>query len=173
MIGCERMIESWKTAIRRNKLSKPVQMYKHELNGKILNYGSGLGEDTDFLKLEGYDVYNYDKYFQSNANLTIKYDTIICNYILNVIPTENERLLVLSHIKSLLVADGFFYITVRCKSEKNSIKTGVKYNDGILTSKNTFQRFFDKEELIKLVGYQFKDVKLLAKNPLIIKVGRG
>lgn len=165
------MIESWKTAIKRNKLSKPVNLYKHELSGKILNYGSGRGEDTKLLRQEGYDIYSYDKYFECDADLTITYDTIICNYILNVIPTLNERLLVLAHIKKLLKQDGFVYIAVRSVNEINSIKSSVKYNDGLLTSKNTFQKFFEKDELIQLLECYFKNVILILSNPLIVKVG--
>ena len=163
-------IESWKTAIVRKKLSKPVQLYKHELFGKILNYGSGRGEDTELLRLEGFEIYNYDKYFPSNADMSIKYDTIICNYVLNVIPTINERIEVMVHIQELLKQSGYAYITVRPKSELKSVKTSVKYNDGIITSKNTFQKFYDTYELIWFVEMFFKNITVVKQNPLIIKV---
>lgn len=163
-------IESWKTAIRRKKLSKPVQLYKHELKGMILNYGSGHGEDTELLRLEDYEIYNYDKFFDSDADLSIKYDTIICNYVLNVIPTIDERVAVLMHIKELLKDNGCAYITVRHQSEFKSLKTSVKYNDGVITTKNTFQKFYDKQELIEFVGKHFNNSNLIHNNPLIIKI---
>jgi DNA phosphorothioation-associated putative methyltransferase len=163
-------VESWRTAISRKKLSKPVQIYRHELMGRILNYGSGRGEDTEFLRVLGYDIYNYDKYFPSDADLLVKYDTIICNYVLNVISTIDERIEVLLHIKQLLNENGYAYITVRPFSELRSIKTSVKYNDGIITSKNTFQKFYEKGEITAFLGNYFSNTELINTNPLIIKV---
>lgn len=165
-------VESWKTAIRRNKLSKPVQIYKSELKGKILNYGSGHGEDTELLNLEGFEVCNYDKYFNSNADMNIQYDTIICNYVLNVIPTIDERAEVLEHINKLLKYDGFAYITVRHPSELKNIKSSDIYNDGIITSKNTFQKFYDQQELVDFVWLYFRNVEVIWANPLIVRANK-
>jgi len=165
-------IQSWKTAIKRNKLSKPVQIYEDLLVGKILNYGAGHGEDTEFLRLKGYDIYSYDKYFPSDADLNTTYDTIICNYVLNVIPTLQERIEVLKHIRSLLKPDGYAYITVRHLTESKTIKSSVKYNDGIVTVRRTFQRFYTCQEFVDFTGRHLNNPQVLSKNPIIIKLNK-
>ena len=77
------------------------------MQGRLLDYGCGRGFDCDFLKCEGYDPHYRPQVPQG------KYNTIFCNYVLNVLPTEKERSEVLSQIALLLVEDGLAYIAVR------------------------------------------------------------
>lgn len=162
------MIKVWQTAITRNKLSLPVKLYKHLLNGKILDFGAGMGEDVQLLRQEGYDIVGYDKYNYTELNaLGQKYDCIICNYVLNVIPEFIDRILALELIVSLLNNRGKVFISVRNESP-NVLKNKIQYKDGWLTSKQTFQKFYNQEELLELVLQFFPDVKILSNNPLII-----
>lgn len=97
-----------KTAIKRNKLSVPAKFYieKNILNGRCLDYGCGHGFDADHIGMEKWDPY---------WNPTMpdgKFDTIVCNYVFNVIPPEKESE-VIDHIISKLNVGGKAYITVR------------------------------------------------------------
>jgi hypothetical protein len=97
------------TAITRNGLSAPVKYLQSQglLQGRTLDYGCGRGIDCDILKCEGYDPHYHPEAPQS------LYNTIYCIYVLNVIPTAEERDDVLAKIKGLLTPDGTAYIAVR------------------------------------------------------------
>lgn len=113
------------TAIHRGrKLSSPTRwLYDNGcLVGRVLDYGCGFGEDADYLGLEKHDPF----YYPGIPNGL--FDTIICNYVLNTLPIENEQE-VLSRILSKLRVGGNAYITVRRDIKK----------DG-MTSKGTYQR---------------------------------
>ena len=115
------------TAIVRKKISLPTQyLLKNKLIvGRVLDYGCGRGFDADQLNFDKYDPY----YFKDYPNK--KYDTIICNYVLNVIPSEEEKD-ILKKIEKLLKKDGCAYITVR----RDKFKEGF-------TSKKTYQRYVE------------------------------
>jgi diadenosine tetraphosphate (Ap4A) HIT family hydrolase len=101
------------TAIDRKSISFPARIILNSkrLNGKILDFGCGLGTDTNFLKSQDFDIDRYDPfYFPTFPNQ--KYDTILCFYVLNVLlPEEQEK--VLMEISKLLKPDGKAYFAVR------------------------------------------------------------
>lgn len=103
------------TAIARNKPSAPMRWLAENSSAletwmRKLDYGCGKGFDA-----ERYDMFKYDPHYYPDKCLdyTGKYDTITCNYVLNVIESDDEVNKVLAHIRSLLKPDGVAYITVR------------------------------------------------------------
>lgn len=98
-----------KTAMTRTKLSAPAGWLNRagRLKGRMLDYGCGRGGDADRLDCEGYDPH-YRPVVPVGP-----FDTIICNFVLNVIESHSVRRSVLSDIDSLLADDGRAYITVR------------------------------------------------------------
>jgi len=113
-----------KTAISRKSPSVPMR-YIAKLNllsGRTLDFGCGKGFDAKYFKMEA-----YDPYFKPEKP-TGKFDTITCNYVLNVVDKEKEKE-ILSQIKSLLSDQGIAYITVRRDIKKEGF-----------TSKGTYQR---------------------------------
>lgn len=165
-------IQTWRTAIKRNRLSKPVQIYKDKIISKSLDMGCGHGQDVQILQSEGYDILGYDKYFQQDTMILKEntYDTVICNYVLNVIPYIDERLMVLHDINDLLKDTGKAYITVRPKREEYTLKHKTEFRDGWLTSIGTFQKFYTAEDLAEEVGNVFGDIKVICKDPVIVEV---
>lgn len=101
------------TAKERTKLSFPSQwlLNNNKLHGDILDFGCGFGYDVFDLGNKGYRVDGYDK-FHKPEYPTKKYDTIICNYVLNVLQPD-EQPEVLMAISELLKAEGKAYFTVR------------------------------------------------------------
>ena len=101
------------TAITRTKLSAPskVLLDKGLLKGRVLDFGCGKGFDVEYLSGLGYNIQGFDPYYQPEKPIG-KFDTIICNYVLNVLePSEWDS--VLSDIKELLNNNGIAYIAVR------------------------------------------------------------
>ncbi|HEY9694428.1 MAG TPA: methyltransferase domain-containing protein [Oculatellaceae cyanobacterium] len=74
------------TAIERVYLSFPARFLieNNLLQGKILDFGCGFGNDVKLLQQKGLDITGYDPYyFPQYPNE--KFDTIICFYVLNVL----------------------------------------------------------------------------------------
>ena len=103
------MNQSHKTAIKRNKLSTPMKYLKERglLTGKMLDYGSGFGNDAQLIGME-----QYDKHYQPIYPKGRQFDRITCNYVLNV-ATGSEQVEILTNIHELLTTDGSAYISVR------------------------------------------------------------
>ncbi len=105
--------KSWKTAIRRKAISRPMS-YLHSmglLKGRVLDFGCGHGQDVERLANLGVNIHGYDPHLQPDLPRG-KFDVITCNYVLNVLPAH-ERLTVLAHISTLLRKGGVAYISVR------------------------------------------------------------
>ena len=101
------------TAKERTSISFPTNWLKKNnlLQGEILDFGCGLGFDTDQLQKEGFDIIGYDNYYRPEYP-TKRFDTIICNYVLNVLEPE-EQAEVLMSVSELLKPTGIAYFTVR------------------------------------------------------------
>ncbi len=101
------------TAKERTSISFPTHWLKKNnlLQGEILDFGCGFGFDTDQLQKEGFDIIGYDNYYRPEYP-TKRFDTIICNYVLNVLEPE-EQAEVLMSVSELLKPTGIAYFTVR------------------------------------------------------------
>lgn len=123
------------TAITRNKLSSPSR-YLFEnglLVGRILDYGCGKGFDVKYLSDRGYEIFGYDTYYFKDRP-TGKYDTILCNYVLNVLEAEYETFII-EDIKNLLSEQGIAYITVRRDLKKEGYRKkgkGTTYQRNVI-----------------------------------------
>ena len=97
------------TAMKRVTPSAPMKWLaaNDRIVGRALDYGCGHGYDADT-----YGMDSYDPHFQPDAPGRY-FDTITCNYVLNVIESKVERLQVLRDIQARLESSGKAYITVR------------------------------------------------------------
>jgi hypothetical protein len=100
---------SYKTATTRKSLSAPMKrlVADKRLRGLLLDYGAGRGSDALEVGMA-----SYDPYFQP-VMPTGLFTTITCSYVLNVIESPEERLAILTDIRSRLLPGGKAYITVR------------------------------------------------------------
>lgn len=103
------MTVAHKTAIVRKKPSAPMVRLKAagRLVGKMLDYGSGRGFDAKHFGMDSYDPY-YSPIMPDGL-----FDTITCNYVLNVVESITERVAIMRDIRSRLNCNGRAYITVR------------------------------------------------------------
>ncbi len=110
------------TAIERIKLSFPAQFLldKNLLQGQILDFGCGFGNDTKLLQQKGFDITGYDPYHLPQYP-THKFDTIICFYVLNVLFPE-EQANVLMEVSHLLKPGGKVYYAVRRDIKKEGFR---------------------------------------------------
>lgn len=107
-------VQSYNTAIARKKASAPLRFLEKEglINGSVLDYGCGKGADYTHLVQGGYSAESYDPHWRPISLSDLKFDTILCTYVLNVVTKDSEEE-ILGSISSLLKKGGQAYISVR------------------------------------------------------------
>lgn len=96
------------------------------IDGKVLDFGCGTGVDVAFLKENSFDVIGYDPYYAPNYPHG-RFDTIICNYVLNVLLPE-EQAHVLMAVSELLKPTGRAYFAVRRDITHNGFRINSLYD---------------------------------------------
>ena len=109
----EKINHPYLTAIKRTSLSVPTRyLLQHNLlKGRILDFGCGYGFDTDELKRQGYDITGYDYCYRPEYP-DGKFDTILCNYVLNVLEPYAQAE-VMMNVTNLLAPTGTAFFAVR------------------------------------------------------------
>jgi len=131
----------------RYDLSKPVKtlleygMLKPEAT--FFDYGCGQGSDVRGLQALGHTAEGWDPVHRPEVTKR-EADIVNMGYVLNVIEDPAERLESLvdayRHARRLLVVSGLIQETVESGR-------AAQYRDGIVTRRNTFQKFFEQQEL--------------------------
>jgi len=150
-----------RTAISRSKVSAPTKWAEENghLGKRVYDWGCGKGKDSDWMTKKDHTVFPHDPFhFPGNDPKTMnfsKINTIICNYVLNVIEIPEEREALLRQIRDTGVDT--IIISVRSDVETNAQKAGwERYADGYVTSQNTFQRNYtlkDVENMEEIMGH--------------------
>lgn len=141
------VIERHKTALTRYELSKPVKSLLEygvlKTSTTFFDYGCGQGSDVRGLQGLGYRAEGWDPVFRRDAPKR-EAEVVNLGYVLNVIEDAAERLEALVdaywHAKRVLVVSGLINETVEPGRAE-------KYRDGVLTKRNTFQKYFEQQEL--------------------------
>ena len=111
------------TAKERDKVSYPTRKLYNMgvIEGEVLDFGSGFGKDAEFLNAKGISCTNYDPHYAPDYP-TQKFDTILCQYVLNVLLPE-EQAEVLMSVSELLKPTGKAYFTVRRDLKRYGYRT--------------------------------------------------
>ena len=150
---------SAKTAITRTKSSFPIKFlvdYGY-LHGRVLHYGSGKDYKGTKLLETVASVTCYDPTFAPDKSVLVNgvYNSIVCNYVLNVLPYFKRRIVIeeMSNLSRLA------FITVR-----TDCVNGTIHEDGVITKKGTFQKTYTKETLKEDLRPFFWNVDVLYQN---------
>lgn len=145
------LIERHKTAMTRYDLSKPVKTLLEygmlKTGATFFDYGCGQGSDVRGLQALGHQAEGWDPVHRPEIAKR-EADVVNLGYVLNVIEDPAERVEALvdahRHAKRLLAVSALITETV---------ETGraAQYRDGILTKRNTFQKFFEQQELQQFI----------------------
>jgi len=140
-------VERHRTAIDRNQLSQPMQaLARHNyLNSEysVLDYGCGKGDDVRELEAHGIDITGWDPVHRPEEEYSSR-DIVNLGFVLNVIEDRQERTETLTnawkHANKVLV------VAVMVAGE-SVISQFTPYKDGIITSRNTFQKYYSQGEI--------------------------
>ena len=146
-VSKEVSIDRHKTAIVRHELSAPMKTLAKNgfLEGSytIFDYGCGRGDDLRELEAHGLDAIGWDPNFQPD-NDKVSSNIVNMGFVLNVIENQDERLEALLGAWELV--EHFLVVSVMLASE-SYISQFTPYKDGVITSRNTFQKYFVQSEI--------------------------
>jgi hypothetical protein len=139
----------------------------------VLDYGAGNRRDESFC-LEHYGYYiphDIARVFHINQPKEVlekPYNLVIFNYILNILIPE-DRSLIIDEIDKYLLKNSIILVSVRTVDDSREIKPSwIKYEDGWVTSRLTFQHFFSKLELFELFSKNAKEIINLGRGAIVL-----
>lgn len=95
-----------------------------QIQGRVLDFGCGLGFDVTFLRNNGFETIGYDPHYSPNIP-NGQFDTILCSYVLDVLLPE-EQIQVLMAIAEFLKPTGKAFYAVRRDIRKSGFRTDTK-----------------------------------------------
>lgn len=140
-------IDRHKTALVRHELSAPMKsLAKHGyLSGdySIFDYGCGRGDDLRELEAHGLDALGWDPNFRPDVE-RVSSDIVNLGFVLNVIEDQDERLEAL--LGAWELTEKLLIVAVMLANE-TYINQFKPYKDGVITSRNTFQKYYAQSEI--------------------------
>jgi DNA phosphorothioation-associated putative methyltransferase len=140
-------IERHRAAIKRKDLSRPIRLAIASMilkkESTFFDYGCGYGEDVQLLAREGYKTAGWDPHYFPQNPLQ-RADVVNLGYVLNVIENEQERCQALQNAWKL--TDKLLIVSAQVSVGAPG-KNHVAYNDGFITTRNTFQKYYEQAEL--------------------------
>jgi hypothetical protein len=114
-----------------------------EKGTSVFDYGSGRGGDVKRLEQLGFSASGWDPNHNPDAEKTIS-DVVNLGFVINVIEKPAERREVLHSAWEL--AKRVLVVAARPTWESRGLR-GKPFGDGILTAMNSFQKFYEQDEL--------------------------
>ncbi len=154
------------TALSRSYLSVPIQsLIRHGLlkpGVSLFDYGCGKGDDVRNLLEIGYLAAGWDPHY-CPSNPQKRADVVNIGFVINVIEDFEERLDALK--RAFFLADRVLAIGALTGSPP---ATGMRrHGDGVITSRNTFQKYYSPGELTQFVSAVL-DVDALPAAPGVV-----
>lgn len=151
--------------MRRQELSRPVRLALADAvvrsSDTILDYGCGLGGDVRRLRALGFDAVGWDPVHAPDATKG-RAKVVNLGYVVNVIEDPRERAEALRDAWEL--AEEVLIVSGRLTDERSQLRSAQELADGVLTSLNTFQKFFLQSELRSWIQQEL-DVHPIAAAP--------
>lgn len=140
-------IQRHRAAIARSTLSRPLRLAVEAgllpPGCQVFDYGCGRGGDMERLQEEGYCVAGWDPYYQPDTP-QVAAEVVNLGYIINVIENEAERREAL--VSAWTLAQKVLIVAAQVVLE-DARHGSIAYGDGVITQRNTFQKYYEQEEL--------------------------
>lgn len=134
----------------------------------LFDYGCGRGDDMRLLATEGFEATGWDPNHRPDAQRTAA-DIVSLGYVINVIEALDERRDALRDAWS--IAKSILVVAARMVGEERDLAQRTPLADGVLTSRNTFQKFYEQQELKHWIE-QVLDHEAIAAGPGVFYVFR-
>lgn len=149
----EPTIHRHRTALTRSDLSKPVRLAMEtgllREGDTFFDFGCGLGSDVAGLRAMGIDAAGWDPaYFPEKPHRASR--VVNLGFVLNVIEKPAERVTVLQSAWAL--ATDILVVSTLVQGQ-DDYATVRSHADGCLTSRGTFQKYFQPAELQALIEH--------------------
>jgi len=160
----DRGISRHLTALRRYGFSVPIQTLARFglLDGQLslLDYGCGRGDDVRGLSENGIEAWGWDPYYarEQSANPA---DIVNLGFVINVIENPEERQETLQKAYELTRK----ILVVSAMLAHSESVAGIPYADGIITKRNTFQKYHTQAELRDYI------ITILDEEPIAVGPG--
>ncbi|MCX6880200.1 MAG: DNA phosphorothioation-associated putative methyltransferase [Verrucomicrobia bacterium] len=147
----KKKIHRHKTALVRREISKPVktllELGQLRRGESFLDYGCGHGGDVVAIEKIGHEASGWDPVHAPDAPKQSA-DVVNLGFVLNVIEDPAERVEALldawQHTRRALLVSTL----IAGQEAYDDVRT---FGDGVLTSRNTFQKFFEPAEIQALL----------------------
>lgn len=140
-------VDRHRAAIIRGGLSRPVRL---ALEAGLLcqgisffDYGCGHGVDVKILAEKGYSSSGWDPYYFPDEQCRPA-DLVNLGYVINVIEHEQERRAAL--LRAWQLTKKVLIVAAQVLVGEHG-KGNLAFNDGLITSRNTFQKYYEQHEL--------------------------
>lgn len=144
-LSCD--IQRHRAAIIRTSLSKPVRCALEaglfQENTSFLDYGCGYGRDYQLIQQQGFVSTGWDPYYFPDNSMAPS-DIVNLGYVINVIEEPNERQEAL--LKAWSLTRKVLIVAAQVLVE-NATQAQIAYGDGVITRRNTFQKYYEQQEL--------------------------
>jgi DNA phosphorothioation-associated putative methyltransferase len=139
-------VERHLTALARTSLSAPVQSLLRDqlltLTSSFFDYGCGRGDDLATLTAAGYRAQGWDPHYRPDGE-RVAADVVNLGFVINVIEDKQERMEALEGAYRLATR----VLAVSAMLGSNDSSKGRAFADGVLTARNTFQKYYSQGEL--------------------------
>lgn len=148
----------------------------------VLDFGCGRGQDVRFylengLTAEGFDPYPTFGWTQRPSSV---FDIVTVVFVLNVLPTPQERIAVLRDAFTYVRPGGYMLVATRSKqaiAREVVSKNWPPHNDGYWSheGKGTFQKGIGDEELrlyLNRIGLKSLDFEIIKRGDITCVVGQ-
>lgn len=140
-------VDRHKTALSRDSFSSPMKTLARYgyLDGahSVFDYGCGHGDDLAELAAHGITASGWDPNWRKNGTKTPA-DLVNLGFVINVIESLQERVEVVQGAWKL--TNKLLVVSAMIASEQR-INKFKPFKDGVLTSRNTFQKYYAQNEL--------------------------
>ncbi|RMB01959.1 DNA phosphorothioation-associated putative methyltransferase [Eilatimonas milleporae] len=137
-----------RTAIGRAEPSRPLKCILADglltPGIRLFDYGCGRGDDLRHLSMLGFEASGWDPVHRPDHEHRSA-PVVTIGYVVNVIENPAERQEALRRAWAL--AEQVLVVSARLTLEAKALRERTDYEDGCLTSRGTFQKFFEQQEL--------------------------
>lgn len=146
-----------RTAISRTDLSRPLKYAISDglitTDTPVFDYGCGRGDDLRRLRAIGCQASGWDPVHRPDTP-HVRSAVVNLGYVVNVIEDVAERCDVLNRAWTL--TDRTLIVSARLTVEGRALQDFLSYADGCVTSRGTFQKFYEQHELRDWIDHTLK-----------------